>query len=50
MTQMGHVAYWSIRFDELNSRVPFASLFLALIKSDWSIIDGDPLITSHDIN
>ena len=50
LTEIGHVAYRLIHLDELNPWVPFPNLFLALIRSYWPNMDGDPLVASLDLN
>ena len=41
MTEMGHIAYHSIRLAKTNVLTPIPRLYLFLIKSYWQIAVGD---------
>ena len=41
MTEMGHIAYQSIRQAETNVLTPVPSLYLFLIKSSWQMTVSD---------
>ena len=41
MTEMGHIAYQSIRLANTNVLIPIPRLYLFLIKSYWQITVGD---------
>ena len=41
MTDMGHIAYHSIRLAKTNVLTPIPRLYLFLIKSYWQITVGD---------
>ena len=40
MTEMGHIAYQSIRLANTNVLTPISRLYLFLIKSYWQITVG----------
>ena len=41
VTQVGHIAYESMRLDETNTLVPFSRFYLISIKSYWQQTIGD---------
>ena len=41
MTEMGHIAYQSIRLAKINVLAPIPRLYLFLIKSYWQMTVGD---------
>ena len=41
MTEMGHIAYQSIRLAKTNVLTPIPRLYLFLIKSYWQMTVGD---------